>query len=69
MNNEEWFGSLKKKCEANEMNIYNFLNELSSDQWIDAEIPFGSRATNGSVSKIFKTFSNLELYKEQIIGR
>ena len=69
MNNKEWFGYLEKSCEANEMNYYNYLNELSPDQWIDAEKPLGSRATPRSVANNYNTFSNLELYKEQLIGR
>ena len=68
MNKKEWFGSLEKRCEANEMNYYNYLNKLRPDEWIDAEIQLGSRATKRSVAKIYSTFSNLELYKEQIIG-
>ena len=68
MNKKEWFGSLKKRCEANEMNYYNYLNKLHPDEWIDAEIQLGSRATPRSVTNIYRTFSNLELYKEQIIG-
>lgn len=69
MNCEEWFGSLKKQCEANEMNYYNFLNEISPDRWVDVELQRGGRATKKSVAKVYKTYSNLELYKDQIIGR
>ena len=69
MNNKEWFGSLKKRCEANEMNYYNFLNSVHPDKWVETEIQLGSRATKRSVSNVYKTYSNLELYKDQIIGR
>ena len=69
MNNEEWFGSLEKRCEANEMNYYNYLNSVHPDNWIDTEIQLGSRATKKSVSNVYRTYSNLELYKDQIIGR
>ena len=69
MNNIEWFGSLKKQCEANEMNYYNYLNSVHPDKWAETEIQLGSRATKRSVSNIYKTYSNLELYKDQIIGR
>ena len=69
MNNKEWFGSLEKQCEANEMNYYNFLNGISPDRWVDVELQRGGRATKRSVAKVYKTYSNLDLYKEQIIGR
>lgn len=69
MNNEEWFGSLEKRCEANEMNYYNYLNSVHPDKWVETEIQMGSRATPRSVANIYKTYSNLDLYKEQIIGR
>ena len=69
MNNKEWFGSLKKCCEANEMNYYNYLNSVHPDVWAETDKQFGSRATPRSVSNLYKTYSNLELYKDQIIGR
>ena len=69
MNNKEWFGALEKRCEANEMNYYNYLNSVHPDKWAETEIQLGSRATKRSVSNIYKTYSNLELYKDQIIGR
>lgn len=69
MNNDEWFGWLEKRCEANEMNYYNYLNLVHPDSWVETEIQMGSRATPRSVSNVYKTYSNLELYKEQIIGR
>lgn len=69
MNNKEWFGSLEKSCEANEMNYYNYLNSEHPDKWVETDIQLGSRATKRSVSNIYKTYSNLELYKDQIIGR
>ena len=69
MNNEEWFGALEKRCEANEMNYYNYLNSVHPDKWVETDIQLGSRATKRSVSNIYKTYSNLELYKDQIIGR
>jgi hypothetical protein len=68
MNNKEWFGSLEKRCEANEMNYYNYLNSVHPEKWVDTEIQLGSRATKRSVSNVYKTYSNLKLYKEQIIG-
>lgn len=68
MNNKEWFGTLGKCCEANEMNYYNYLNSVHPDKWIETIIQLGSRATKRSVSHIYKTYSNLELYKDQLIG-
>ena len=69
MNNKEWFGSLEKRCEANEMNYYNYLSSVHPDKWVETEIPRGGRATKRSVSKVYLTYSNLELYKDQIIGK
>ena len=69
MNNEVWFGSLKKRCEANEMNYYNYLNSVHPEKWMETDRQLGSRATQRSVVNIYKTYSNLELYKDQIIGR
>lgn len=69
MNHEAWFGSLEKKCEANEMNYYNYLNSLPPEVWVDTEIQLGSRATKRSVEKVYRIYSNLELYKDQIVGR
>lgn len=69
MNHKEWFGSLEKRCEANEMNYYNYLNSVHPDSWVETEIQMGSRATKRSVSNVYKTYSNLELYKDQFIGR
>lgn len=69
MNHKEWFGSSEKRCEANEMNYYNYLNSVHPDKWMETVIQLGSRATKRSVSNVYKTYSNLELYKDQIIGR
>ena len=69
MNSKEWFGALEKRCEANEMNYYNYLNSVHPDKWVETDIQMGSRATKRSVSNLYKTYSNLELYKDQIIGR
>lgn len=69
MNNKEWFGALEKRCEANEMNYYNYLNSVHPDKWVATEIQLGSRATKKSVSNVYRTYSDLELYKDQIIGR
>lgn len=69
MNHVEWFPLSKKKCEANEMNIYNFLNDAKPSQWCDKEIPIGSRATSKGVGNIYKAYENLMLYKEEIMGK
>jgi len=69
MNNKEWFGSLEKCCESNEMNYYNYLNSVHPDSWVETQIQLGSRATKRSVSNVYKTYSYLELYKDQMTGR
>lgn len=67
MNHEEWFAHARKTCEANEMNIYNFLNDTKPSQWCDTQIPYGSRATTKGVGNIYKTYENLMLYKEEMM--
>ncbi len=69
MNHEVWFGSLEKRCEANEMNYYNYLKSVHPDKWVETDIQMGSRATKRSVANVYRTYTNLELYKDQIIGR
>ncbi len=68
MNKEEWFAHSLKSCEANEINIYNFLNDIQPELWCNTDIPLGSRATKHSVRILYKTYSNLEIYKDQLIG-
>lgn len=69
MNQKEWFAHSRKSCEANEMNNYNYLNGKAPDIWADIEIPAGNNATKRAAGNLSKTFANLELYKEKIIGR
>jgi hypothetical protein len=71
MNHKDWFGSLDEKlqCSANEMNNYNFLNELTPGQWLEKEIPLGNRASKKAVARIYKTYSQLDLHKEKMVGR
>ena len=71
MNHEDWFGSSDEKlqCSANEMNSYNFLNEVTPGQWLETKIPLGSRASRKAVANIYKTYSYLDLYKEKMLGR
>lgn len=68
MNSSDWFGFCDKPCEANEMNYYNYLNSVHPNQWIETDIQLGSRATKHSVARVYKTYTNLELYKDQIIS-
>jgi hypothetical protein len=68
MNSSDWFGKSDYSCEANEMNYYNYLNGINPDRWIDTEIQLGSRATSRSVDNIYRKYSNLDLYKDQLIG-
>ena len=72
MNNKEWFGYLEEKyqCSAYSMNTYNYLNDVeSSQQWVDKEIPGGSRATRKAVTFIYKSYENLVLYQVEIMNK
>ena len=66
MNHEEWFALAEKKCQANELNTYNYLNEVEPQLWIKTEAPLNSRATQRSLSNIYKRFQNLELYRDTL---
>ncbi len=69
MNSNVWFAYAKKSCEANEMNNYSFLNDVQPDRWLAKQLPVGGNATKKGVSKIYTTFNNLELHKEELIGK
>ena len=68
MNHEEWFAHSRKSCEANDMNYYSYLNGIHPDSWLDTPLQQGTNATRKSVAKIYKTFANLELYKDSLLG-
>ena len=68
MNHEEWFAHSPKSCEANEMNYYSYLNGKHPERWLDTPLQQGTKATRKSVAKIYKTFANLELYKDGLLG-
>ena len=67
MNQKEWFAHAKKSCEANEMNTYNFLASTPPDGWLSVDIPFGSKATQSAVSRIYKCFYELEDNKKELM--
>lgn len=68
MNQEEWFGYAKKPCESNEMNIYNFLNSTPPDNWLEYDIPYGSRATKAALKSLYLRFRELEDNKAELEG-
>lgn len=72
MNKEEWFGYLKNElqCSAYSINTYNYLrDEKLSSNWIDKEIPKGSRASKSAVRRIYSIYENLVLYAEEIMNK
>ena len=64
MNHAEWFAHAEKKCQAKEMNTYNFLNSVMPDKWTDTSTPVNSKATLRSLSNIYKKYQDLELYRD-----
>lgn len=66
MNQKEWYGHAKKSCEANEMNIYNFLQSTAPEGWPDYQIPYGSRATEQGLKQLYQSFHALEDNKSEI---
>ena len=61
MNDDEWFGHVEKKCKANEINTYSFLNDKAPDAWNIKDKPEGTnKATNKAISNIYKKYSELE---------
>ena len=61
MNDDEWFGHVEKKCKANEINTYSFLNDKAPDVWDIRYKPEGTnKATNRAIGNLYKTYSNLE---------
>lgn len=60
MNDKEWFGHIKKKCSANEINTYSFLNKKSPDVWDIKFKPKGNRASKNSINNISRKYSDLE---------
>lgn len=66
MNQGEWYKHAEKSCEANEMNIYNFLNTIMPDGWLNCEIPYGSKATPSSLQRLYTCFHELEDNKAEL---
>ena len=68
MNDDAWFRHSPKSCEAKEMNSYNYLNNKQPDTWCSTDIQLGSKATKKSVANVYKAYSNLELYKDELLS-
>ena len=66
MNDVEWFGHVTKKCSANEINIYTYLDKKAPDVWDKIERKYKSRATNKSVGNIYKKYTELYDTLEEI---
>ena len=60
MNDEEWFAHVEKKCKANEINNYTFLDNKSPETWSIKFSPKGNRATKKSIDKLLSKYSELE---------
>lgn len=61
MNDDEWFGHVEKKCKANEINTYSFLNDKAPDVWDIRYKPEGTnKATKRAIGNLYKKYSNLE---------
>ena len=60
MNDVEWFGRVNKRCKANEINTYHFLDEIAPDVWEKEAIPVGNRASQKSVDNLYRKYSELE---------
>lgn len=69
MNDEEWFAYIEKKCSANEINTYSFLNEKSPDVWDVMYKPTGNRASNKSVDNLKRKYTELEDNIDEIYVR
>lgn len=67
MNDDEWFGYVEKKCKANEINTYSFLNNKAPDVWDIKDKPKGTnKATKKAINNIFKKYSELEDTMDEI---
>ena len=67
MNDDEWFGYVEKKCKANEINTYSFLNNKAPDVWDIKDKPKGTnKATKKAINNIFKKYSELEVTMDEI---
>ena len=60
MNDKEWFADAEKKCSANEINTYSFLNDKSPDVWNVRFKPTGNRASKKSIDNLIRKYSDLE---------
>ncbi len=66
MNQKTWYKHASKSCEPNEMNIYNFLNEIMPEGWLNCQIPYGSKATSSSLQRLYICYHELEDNKAEL---
>lgn len=66
MNQKAWYEHASKSCEPNEMNIYNFLNEIMPEGWLNCQIPYGSKATPSSLQRLYICYHELEDNKAEL---
>lgn len=70
MNKKEWFGHVKKKCSANEINTYRFLLDKAPDAWNINLKPEGTnRASKYSIDNIYSKYSELEDTIDEIYAK
>ncbi len=60
MKHKEWFAHVDKKCSANEINTYGYLNMKSPDVWSVNFRPAGNRSSKKSVENLYRKVSDLE---------
>lgn len=61
MNNKEWFGHVKSKCSANEINTYRFLLDKAPDAWSIKFKPGGTnKASKKAINNILRKYYELE---------
>ena len=67
MNDMEWFGHVKKKCSANEINTYRFLLDKAPDAWGINFKPGGTnKASKKAIDNIYLKYSEIEDTIEEI---
>lgn len=60
MNHREWFAHAAKKCSANEINTYSFLNDKSAEAWDLRYKPAGTnKASLKAIRNLYLTYSDL----------
>lgn len=60
MNQNDWFPNVNKKCNADSINDYAYLNSYEPNEWIEESVmPKNSKATIDGCKKISKQYLNL----------